>query len=75
MTFVDAYFKHRSRYGYKPLGEAFCNMFFTGPYLHKTQQKLFDEKDDFKAKDFIHKFYNDLNRSFDGDIYDETHKT
>jgi len=50
-------------------------MFFTGPYLHQHQQQIFDEKDDFRAKDLIQKNYNDLNRSFDGAIYDETHKT
>ena len=75
MTFIDTYFKYREKYGWKHLGECFCNIFFTGPYLHENQLRLMNEKDDIKATKMIISNYNDLNKSFDGSIYDETTKT
>jgi hypothetical protein len=74
MSFIQTFHKHRKLYHGQTLGEAFVNYHWHGP-LHPTQQKLFDEKDDDKARKIILKYYIEKDREYDGSIYDETTKT
>ena len=76
MTFTQTYFKYPEMYHGQSLGEAFVNQFFShAPYLHDNQLKLKNTKNNRKALHIIWMCYNDLNKKFDGEIYEQTRST